>query len=250
MDWKHKCSLDWLKARQHHITASDVKSLLPFTKTGRPRKVGDEEMLKVLSGKMVRLTEEDCWSYGAMARGHLLEPHAIEALNEILLNEGSEDQLYWWDDVLVEETHRSLAFSPDALDIPQPWGDPHEARVIAEVKCYSAAQHMTTAYTPKDMLEERWQIASAMALLPNIERGYLVLFNPKFRIRKIFVIKFDRSELESEIEEVLEVERKWDDFRSHGLINKASPNGGTWSAVGRTEEQIEEMIMERQGLNP
>ena len=82
MDWKHKCSLDWLRERQRYLTATDVKSLIPVTKTGRPRKITDMERLKVRASKMVTLTEEDCWSYGAAARGHLLEPYAI--LSEFL----------------------------------------------------------------------------------------------------------------------------------------------------------------------
>lgn len=248
--WRHKCSLEWLQARQRHITASDIKSLLPFTKTGRPRKVGDEEMLKVLAGKTVTLTEEDCWSYGVMARGHLLEPYAIKTLNTILANRGSSfSEMYWWDDELVEEDGRSLAFSPDGLDVPM-GHDPHEATAIAEVKCYSPAQHLVTAYTPKDKLEERWQIASAMALMPNIRRGYLVLFNPKMKIRKTFVITFYRSELESEIETAREVEGKWDNFLVSSSLLRASLPDLLASAIGGNESDIEREIMERQGLNP
>lgn len=252
MDWKHKCSLDWLRARQHHITASDVKSLLPFTRTGRPRTVGDEEMLKVMASKMIKLTEEDCWSYGAMARGHLMEPYAVKALNKMLreLHADEADQLYWWDDELVEVSGRSLAFSPDGLDVEM-GDDPTMAKVIVEVKSYSPSQHLVTAYTPKDRLEERWQIASAMALLPSIERGYLVLFNPSMKWRKTFVITFERSELEREIEEVLKVEERWDDWREHGPLVTGLPNGGVWSAAGGTEEEIRKEVMAEQGvLNP
>ena len=33
MEWKHKCDLGWLTERQKYLTASDIKSLIPFTKT-------------------------------------------------------------------------------------------------------------------------------------------------------------------------------------------------------------------------
>ena len=85
MNWEHKCSLEWLLERQKYLTASDIKSLVPVTRTGRPRKVDDEAYFRVLASKLTKLTSEDCWSFGAAARGHILEPYAIDALNVMLL---------------------------------------------------------------------------------------------------------------------------------------------------------------------
>lgn len=252
--WIHKCSLDWLKARQRYITASDVKSLLPVTPTGRPRAVSDKDYMRVMAGKMTQLTEEDCMSYGAAARGHLLEPYAVDSLNKILAElQGKEHEtFYWWDDKLIAEKGRVLAFSPDAMNVPM--DDPNakeNVTAIAEIKSYGSEKHLTTAYTPKEEIEERWQIASAMALLPNIDHAYLVLYNPKMKFRKTFVIRYDRDDLLSEIAMICKVEDDWDEFRKGGAFTKKPPAGFIWSYHGGNEESIKREIDHNESvLNP
>ena len=63
--WFHKCSLDWLRARQNYLTATDVKELLPVTKTGRKRTITDENY-EVYSAKYDELTAEYHETYKAM----------------------------------------------------------------------------------------------------------------------------------------------------------------------------------------
>lgn len=249
MEWKHKCSLDWLKERQHYLTASEIRKLLPVTSTGRSRTVTDADRIKIMSYKMVTLTEEDTWSYGAAARGHIMEPYAIATLNEILSSMGKDEQFYWWDDMLVKKPSRRIAFSPDAMNIPMTTN--FEApSAIAEVKSYGAERHLMTAYTPKDQIDERWQIATAMALYDSIEHGYLVLFNPKMKIRRTFVILFDRSELKKEIEMICKVEEDWTKFIESGLLTKRPANGAIYSSRGGSEESIIKIEEEKQRLNP
>lgn len=253
MKWEHKCSLDWLRERQRFITASDIKRLLPVTKTGRPRLVTDVDRIKVMSSKMVELTEEDCMSYGAMARGHILEPYAVNALNDMLcqMHGKGDEKMYWWDDRVVSVKGRSLAFSPDAMDVPMDDPDYLEnVSAIAEIKCYDAEHHLTVAYTDRNEIEERWQIASAMALLPNIDHAYLVLFNPKMRKRRTFVIRYDRDDLEDEIKTILQVEKDWDEFCSSGALSKHPASGGVWTGAGGSEAAIVEEIERRERLNP
>ena len=43
MEWKHKCALAWMQERQKFLTASDVKELLPYTATGRAKKITEED---------------------------------------------------------------------------------------------------------------------------------------------------------------------------------------------------------------
>lgn len=252
MNWVHKCDLEWLKSRQRYLTASDIKSLLPVTKTGRPRSVGEQEYLKVMASKMTTLTEEDCMSYGVMARGHILEPYAIDALNTMLVEQqGAEEHelFYWWDDQLVATPGRAIAFSPDAMNIPMD-DDVSMPTAIAEVKSYDPARHLATAYMPKDQIEERWQIATAMALLESIDHAYLVLFNPKMRYRKTFVIRYDRADLQKEIDIILQVEKDWVEFRENGPLTRRPANGAIHSHHGGNEETIIREIEERERLNP
>lgn len=251
MKWEHKCDIEWLRQRQRYLTASDIKSLLPVTKTGRKREVGDIEYLKVMASKMVTLSEEDCMSYGAAARGHIMEPYAIDALNTMLVEmQGKEaEQFHWWDDKLVTLAGRAIAFSPDAMDVPMdvPSLAPH---AIAEVKSYDAAHHLAVAYTPKEQIEERWQIACAMALLDSIDHAYLVLFNPKMKYRKTFIIRYERHELSREIEMILEVEKNWKEFREHGPLTTMPPSGAIHSHHGGSEESIIEEVERKMRLNP
>lgn len=250
MDWKHKCSLKWLRERQRYLTASDIKVLLPVTKTGRPRKVTDEDRLKVYAKKKIELTEQDCWSYGAAARGHLLEPYAIDALNDDLILRGvaGQQQFFWWDDEVIHVPARRLAFSPDAMDIPQVMkraGIPHQ---IAEVKCYGPDRHMATAYADRKDIEERWQIATAMAALEDIEFAYLVLFNPSLRVDRLVLIPYDRSDLEDEIELVLRVEDEWNDFLCS--MPEMPVDGRMVSLCGLDESDIIDELERAQRMNP
>lgn len=250
MDWKHKCDLTWLRARQEYLTASEIRALVPVTKTGRPRKVTELDYMRVYANKCVSLTEEDCWSYGAAARGHLLEPYAIDELNMALGDDGIMDHLYWWDDKLVSAGTSKIAFSPDAMDISMD-DDVEDASCIAEVKCYGAERHMVTAYTEKDQIEERWQIATAMALLENISHAYLVLFNPSMDLDSLYYIKFERFELSDEIDMIRDVEKEWTKF-----IHKpvpGLPNGGVAHRSFATEHDIIKSIeveQQKGSLNP
>jgi len=247
MEWRHKCSLDWLRERQHYLTASDIRALVPVTKTGRKRKVTKMDMLKVYASKKVQLTERDCWSYGAAARGHLLEPYAVDALNDRLIMDGATQQSYFhWDDELIRLDNRKIAFSPDAMDIRQGTiGIPHH---IAEVKCYSPERHIEVAYQKADEIEERWQIATAMALLDSIWSAYLVLFNPSLNIDRLVLIPYSRGDLQDEIEMVLQVERDWKDFlRSMPLMPL---DGRLVSLDGLDESDIVDELERAQALNP
>lgn len=251
--WFHKCDLGWLKARQKYLTATDVKSLLPVTKTGRKRVIDDESYLKVLSNKMVNLTEADCVSVGAAARGHILEPYAIDRYNEEDI--GNNTWLYHWDDIVVTRVNPepfSLAFSPDAMsyDCSHYFGKKSIAidgvKAIGEVKSYSPEKHMVAGYTPKDELDERWQVATAMAVCPSIEEAYLLFYNPSMR-NQLYIVDYDRCDLSNEIDMVLEVENNWlawitnlSYLDSHYLVNGKIDE----------EEAIIRSIMKREELNP
>ena len=215
MEWIHEVSLTWMKMRQHFLTASEVKQLIPLTKTGRKRTVTDLDRMKVYSNKIRHLTKADCISTGAAARGHLLEPYAIEAYNN-----ATGDKMYWWDDTLIPRVNKSnhLAFSPDAMSTESKENildTIEKTTCIGEVKCYGNDRHLITASTPKMELEERWQIATAMACSNFIIEANLILFNPSMRNGyKLFVHRYSRFDLEEEIKMVRKVEEDWIKFIS------------------------------------
>jgi hypothetical protein len=256
--WFHKCSLDWLKARQNYLTATDVKELLPVTKTGRKRTITDENYLKILANKMVNLTEDDCVSTGSAARGHILEPYAIDRYNEEYI--GSRHWLYHWDDVVITRPNAdpfSLAFSPDAMNVIMDYEIRRSNKrlfnefdtavtTIGEVKSYGPERHFVAGHTPKYDLEERWQIATAMAVCDSIEEACLLFYNPSMK-DQLYIVGYNRRDLASEIDTVLDVEQNW-----LGWIDNLNKLGKHYTVEGKLDEEqaIIRDIMKREELNP
>lgn len=255
--WFHKCSLDWLRARQKCLTATDVKDLLPVTRTGRKRTITDENYFKVLAGKLVNLTEADCLSTGAAARGHILEPYAIERYNEE--DFGSNTWLYHWDDVVVTRPNTgpfSLAFSPDAMNNKPSFYDRSiisidklvdgNVKVVGEVKSYSPERHLACGYTQKFKLDERWQMATAMAVCDTINEAYLLFYNPSMA-DQLYIVDYDRHDLQDEIDTILEVEAKW-----LAWLDNISKLDKHYTVNGRLDEEqaIIRSIMKKEELNP
>lgn len=253
--WKHKTDLGWMMARQECLTATDIKDLLPVTKTGRKRTVTEDAYIGVLAHKLCVLTEDDCMSYGLAARGHILEPYAVDLYNTLAM--GKEDKLHHWDDATIVRkpfVKYSLGFSPDALDIPQPPNvggymlSVDNVKHIGEVKSYSSSKHLICANTPKEDLEERWQVATAMAVCPSIEQADLLFYNPSMPKDMLYVVEYSRSDLAGEIDTVLEVEDNWLTF----LNNYTAPRPTTSTRVvgGPLEQDIIAKIMKDEELNP
>jgi hypothetical protein len=248
--WQHKCDLTWLKDRQGFLTATDVKQLLPVTATGRKRTITDEHYLKVMAGKLVNLTESDCISTGAAARGHILEPYAIDRYNEE--DYGSNTHLYHWDDAVISRVNPvlySLAFSPDACDktATQLLMDKSlDINVIGEVKSYGPERHLICGYTPKDKLEERWQIATAMAVSLTIREAYLLFYNPSMA-EQLYIVDYTREDLASEINTVLEVEGNW--LKWIGKFMNANEH---YTVLGNKDEELAIIrnITKNEELNP
>lgn len=273
MKWEHCVDYEWFKARQDHLTASEIVKLVPFTKTGRARTVSDDDRLAIMAKKWANIDPDDCWSTGAAARGHILEPYAIEAYNQMVDEGGySMPRLVHWDDQLiyddsVKDPRGSLAFSPDALDVLPPTQGVslpfssfspsaiREPRALGEVKCYGDDRHILTACADKMLLEERWQIATGMAVCPTIDDGYLILYNPRMRLRKLYVIHYTRAELAKELDIVEQVHEDW--VALLGAENDES-RGKTWVTTpdrmvytgGMDEDAIVDELKKKGQFNP
>ena len=214
--WRHVVDKEWMMARTHYLPASSIKNILPITETGRKRSQAQIEanMLKIASNMLTAsISNEDCVSTGMAARGHLLEPIAIEEANKIA-NLG----LYHWDDIILGKDF--LGWSPDAMSIPQTErialydirknGAPCPAS-IGEVKSYGMERHIVSVYTDKKECPERWQLAVGMALLQNCQFANLIFFNPDSCVR-IAIKTYSRQDLEEEIEMVKEAEVSFKKF--------------------------------------
>lgn len=215
-DWRHSCSEEWLKARRPYLTASDIKRLLPNYRKIKEGKLKPEEALQFVSvygGK--RETDLDEMSFGAMARGHYMEPFAVEEFNEI-----RSQGFYHWDDKIIVDNETMLGFSPDALDIPQLPGTRmvsegglirHRGGVstgpsmVLEIKSYEGPAHFQRKMVVEDdePLDERWQIACAMAVCGSVCEATVMFYAPQ--CRDMFFVDYDRANLESEIQVCLEI---------------------------------------------
>jgi hypothetical protein len=211
MKYYHEVKEDWLKARINYLTASDIKTLLVQSKTqimGFPSKYFD-----VWSEKSTRAF--DVTSYGAAARGHILEPIAIQEYNKVALSTRSLAHI---DDVLITSRHSLVAFSPDALQFKavSP-GVQHDAELYGdveyggEVKCFSLAGHyknMIEGHIDKDI---QIQLATAFYILPNLQSMYLILFNPKAN-RQLHYVEVKRNKLSSIIDRIWDIEHVYQEF--------------------------------------
>ena len=248
--WYHEVSRDWMVARQSVLSATDIKQLLPVTKTGRARKVTDEDYLKVLASKIVEISYDDCCSTGAAARGHILEPYAIEMFNEFI-GVSSNEVLHHWDDFVVASPNGILGFSPDALNFKQeadipPIGVITEIDYIGEVKCYGADRHLICGRTPKEELEERWQIAAAMATCEKIDHAWLIFFNPSMT-RQMYVVRYGRVELADEIETCLGIAQDYKKWRNDFFMQQEN---NVYFGSKDKEIRIIAHIMEMEKSNP
>lgn len=258
MKWEHACSLEWLKKRQDYLCASEVKKLIPYTKTGRTRKVTDMDRLAVWADKQKHLDADDCMSYGPAARGHILEPYAINAFNVHSVKMGWGVELYYWDDIIVNIPSVSpwLAYSPDALNVPPDVSSGKvlsenlaEGSILGEVKSYGADKHLQCMATNQMELEERWQIATAMAADPNIKQAYLIFYNPSLDgDYQLGIFHYERYMLAAEIGIIDNVADDWDDFVCTNVITMFSAIRGV---SPYSEEEIIDMLeAEKSALNP
>ena len=221
MRYEHRVSLDWLRARQRVITASDVRRMLPDLKRLEAGKLKLEQcrsFAKVLGAKTNRFPDVEAPS-SAAARGHFLEPYAVTQWNS---ENGSEGRMWHWDDFLLT-SESGLGFSPDALDVLQPAGV--ERRVgadgsfdgvvptrLLEVKCYEDGAHWQRKLDQVAGVEheERWQVAVAMCVCPSIEVGTVMWYAPQ--CDDWFSSTYDRADLAEEMETAERMVERWREF--------------------------------------
>lgn len=226
MDWRHEVSVEWLKERRNVITATELVGLKAgFTKLTKAQKAGTQvaPAFAALWGTKHSNMEPDPASYGAAARGHFMEPYAIDDYSAL-----TGEKYYHWDDVII--CNNGLGFSPDAMTIPQGAFpgvrfDVEKGKLVGkwmkgtkripmpesilEVKSYGIENHMKNLVADKMQLKEKYQIAAAMMVLPGLKKGTLVQYCPQLESYSMFARTYTRTELEDEIAELSEILDVW-----------------------------------------
>lgn len=216
--WYHEVSAEWLKARQAVLTATDVAGLLPEYK--RYLKAGSPDVptpgFSALWCRKHSDTYLDTGSAEAAARGHIMEPYAIDSWNQQAV-----PTFYHWDDCIICKD--IFGFSPDGMVVPQLTNDvsfnvtsdgkfmvaasqmhydtPSE---VMEIKCYDPAQHMKAIVEDRMEHKELMQIAMSFVVLQNLEAVRLVWFCPGTPI-SMFTEKYTRDDLHDQIKWILEI---------------------------------------------
>lgn len=222
-EWRHDVSENWLMTRRYFLCASDIRNLINDyrkVKAGKIELMRAQQFAKVYGSKQV--TEVDTSSHGPMARGHVMEPHAVDEYNAW---RGTD--FHWWDDKII--TNGNLGFSPDALDIPPvpgvqtimrgidgklmaTGGMVNAPTAMLEVKSYEAGGHYQRkiAFNAGEKLDERWQVACGMAVCDTIEEGTILFYAPQ--CDDMFEVTYLRDHLEEEIEIIREIDGMWNEF--------------------------------------
>lgn len=218
--------INWMKARQHYLTASGVRSLKgEFDKASKAGIAGE----KILPGfaalwchQNSELTEEQlarkCVSHSDMARGHIMEPYAVKTWNTL---PGDYTKMYHWDDTVIVNNVEGVAigFSPDAMNVSQETDDvlldvcestlqtpdgivvcdtPTE---IVEIKSYDLKHHfkcMSQCLTGA-MTDEAWQVGFAMIVCPTIRKAHCFYYNPSAGDYQTGIRTYTREELEGPV---------------------------------------------------
>lgn len=207
MQWYHLVDEDWLKARHSVVTATELRDLRSAYKKATKAELAGTAINQTVAGLWAekRSKKVDPGSSGAAARGHIMEPWAIEEFNERL---GTEFVHY--DDFLIR--NGGMGFSPDAMDVPCEnkgvlcdVGElVNKPRAILEIKSYQEKNHVKAILTQPKFLPERYQLAGAMLVCPTIEAAYICFYNPNCEIGFGWK-RYTREDLEAEIDELREL---------------------------------------------
>lgn len=254
MRYEHEVSRDWLVARQSYLTASDVCKMMTDINKLRQGKTTIERcrsFAKVLGSKLNLFPDTQSPS-SAAARGHFMEPYAVEEWESV-----RQEGVTHWDDFLLASDETLLAFSPDALNVPQPmgvmalvdgdgrfWnnGVPVEPTSLLEVKCYDEGSHYQRKldFMAGVLPDERWQVAVAMAVCPCIRNATVVWYAPQ--CGDWFDMAFEREVLEDEIATALDASVWWKRFLEY---MESSPHHRTQ----RDEAQLRNIYLTEMMLN-
>lgn len=234
--WYHEVSAEWLKARQTVLTATDVAGLLPEYK--RYLKAGSPDIptpgFSALWCKKHSDAYLDTGSTEAAARGHIMEPYAIDSWNQ-----QASPTFYHWDDCII--CNKMFGFSPDGMTVPQLLNDARlevtsdgkflvsdsqmhydTPREIMEIKSYAPDQHMKSIVEDRMEHKELMQLAMSFAVLPKLEIARIIWFCPGAPI-SMFTESYTADDLHDQIcwiTEIAEVYQKANDYWMQKIIEE------------------------------
>lgn len=180
---------EWFAARMGKITGSRLKDIV--VKRGTGHKIGFYELIaeKVSTDPYGRAFDET-----PMERGTRLEP---EAMQKFIEDTGlkADTTLVLWE----REENSAIAVSPDGF-----MGD----EVAVECKCLSSARHIEAYLTQQIPDEYYYQTLQYFIVNDLLTTLYVVFYDPRMTVKDYFFLKLERKDLQEEIAELLEYQRK------------------------------------------
>ena len=252
--WHHEVSAEWLQARQSVLTATDVAGLLPeykrYLKAGSPDKPTPGFAALWCNKNSKRHLDTE--SVNAAARGHVIEPYAVDDWNM-----QHNVHFYHWDDAIVVDKTGKLGFSPDAMSIMQVHGSaryqmtddgerffddqakildyiPYPAEVM-EIKCYEPAQHMKAILKDKMEHDELMQLAMAFVVMPKLEVARLTWYCPGAPI-PMFSQHYLRDDLHDQERWIMEIAEVYYDKVDPAM--RRAVQQGKWMRTFHDEDEI------------
>ncbi len=176
---------EWLAGRRGKITGSRLKDIV--VKRGTGKKIGFYELIAERLG----ISADD---ESAMDRGTRLEPEAIAKYAEVTKQEVDTSLVIW-----MREDNESIAISPDGFI-----GDTK----AVECKCLSSARHIEAFLTQAIPDEYEFQKLQYFIVNDKLEELDFAFYDPRLLAKPFFVITVKRAEVQEQVAEFLEYQRK------------------------------------------
>lgn len=124
-----------------------------------------------------------------MERGIRLEPEAIEVFME-------ETDFVVDRDIglCVSDENPNIAYSPDGVIITD-----YKIKEDVEVKCLSSAKHLEAYFTQEIPKEYYAQMIQGFIVNPDLEKRYMVFYDPRIMVKSIHWIELKRSDVTVDI---------------------------------------------------
>lgn len=175
---------DWLNARRGKITGSRLKDII--VKRGTGYKIGFYELIAEKLG--IPADDES-----AMDRGTRLESEAMERFTKETGKKVDTSLVLW-----AREDNENIAISPDGFG----------KDFAVEAKCLSSARHIEAWLTKEIPSEYEYQKLQYFIVNDKLKKLYFAFYDPRLLYKPFFTIEVNRKDVEEEVEEYLEYQRK------------------------------------------
>lgn len=186
---KYEDRESWMFARQGKITGSRLKDII--SKRGA-EKMGKYELI----AERLAIAPD---GENRLDRGTRLEDEALDRYEKETGKKVNRDLVIW-----QRDDNDGIAVSPDGtiMDTPIPMSE------ACEVKCLSSARHIRSYLENEVPDEYKFQVIQYFVTNDALSKLDVVFYDPRMRVKDFFVITVSRLDIQLEVDEYLEFQRK------------------------------------------